>query len=232
MTTKRIFIAGPEGQLEAELTHPAQTKKIAALLCHPHPLYGGSMHDAVLQTTGNACLAQNIATLKFNFRGVGASQGISGRGDFTPTKSTDAKLSPEVGDVIAAYEWLTQSELFSQIWVIGYSFGANMLWQALPELAHLTKANIEQNTVPRCILIAPPNAAMAFSKQQGLQEGLIEERISIVAGADDDYVDITALTEHYAVKTQVIANADHFFSGQHQTLDKAITAALKEQLSH
>ena len=146
MTTKRIFIAGPEGQLEAELTHPAQTKKIAALLCHPHPLYGGSMHDAVLQTTGNACLAQNIATLKFNFRGVGASQGISGRGDFIPTKSTDAKLSPEVGDVIAAYEWLTQSELFSQIWVIGYSFGANMLWQALPELAHLTKANIEHAT--------------------------------------------------------------------------------------
>ena len=68
---------------------------------------------------------------------------------------------------------------------------------------------------------------MTFSKQAGL----IEERISIVAGTNDDYVDISALTEHHAVKTQVIADADHFFSGQHQALETAVTAALKQQLS-
>ena len=183
------------------------------------------MHDGVLQTAGDACLAENIATLKFNFRGVGASQGISGRGDFSSSLNTDAKLSPEVGDVVAAFKWLTQTEQFNEIWVIGYSFGANMLWQALPELAHATSAG--QNTPPKTLLIAPPNAAMTFSKQVGL----IEERISIVTGANDDYVDISALTEHHAVKTQVIADADHFFSGQHQALDTAVTAALKEQLS-
>ena len=229
MTPERIFIAGPEGQLEAELARPTQVGKIAALLCHPHPLYGGSMHDGVLQTAGDACLAENIATLKFNFRGIGASQGISGRGDFSSSLNTDAKLSPEVGDVVAAFKWLTQTEQFNEIWVIGYSFGANMLWQALPELAHATSAG--QNTPPKTLLIAPPNAAMTFSKQQGLQEDLIEERISIVAGANDDYVDISALTEHHAIKTQVIADADHFFSGQHQALGKAVTAALKQQLS-
>jgi len=229
MTPERIFIAGPEGQLEAELARPTQVGKIAALLCHPHPLYGGSMHDGVLQTAGDACLAENIATLKFNFRGVGASQGISGRGDFSSSLNTDAKLSPEVGDVVAAFKWLTQTEQFNEIWVIGYSFGANMLWQALPELAHLTSAG--QNTPPKTLLIAPPNAAMTFSKQQGLQEDLIEERISVVAGANDDYVDISALTERHAIKTQVIAHADHFFSGQHQALGKAVTAALKQQLS-
>ena len=225
MTPERIFIAGPEGQLEAELARPTQVGKIVALLCHPHPLYGGSMHDGVLQTAGDACLAENIATLKFNFRGVGASQGISGRGDFSSSLNTDAKLSPEVGDVVAAFKWLTQTEQFNEIWVIGYSFGANMLWQALPELAHATSAG--QNTPPKTLLIAPPNAAMTFSKQVGL----IEERISIVTGANDDYVDISALTEHHAVKTQVIADADHFFSGQHQALDTAVTAALKQQLS-
>lgn len=229
MTPERIFIAGPEGQLEAELARPTQVGKIAALLCHPHPLYGGSMHDGVLQTAGDACLAENIATLKFNFRGIGASQGISGRGDFSSSLNTDAKLSPEVGDVVAAFKWLTQTEQFNEIWVIGYSFGANMLWQALPELAHATSAG--QNTPPKTLLIAPPNAAMTFSKQQGLQEDLIEERISVVAGANDDYVDISALTEHHAIKTQVIADADHFFSGQHQALGKAVTAALKQQLS-
>ena len=68
---------------------------------------------------------------------------------------------------------------------------------------------------------------MTFSKQAGL----IEERISIVTGANDDYVDISALTEHHAVKTQVIADADHFFSGQPQALGTAVTVALKEQLS-
>ena len=229
MTPERIFIAGPEGQLEAELARPTQVGKIVALLCHPHPLYGGSMHDGVLQTAGDACLAENIATLKFNFRGIGASQGISGRGDFSSSLNTDAKLSPEVGDVVAAFKWLTQTEQFNEIWVIGYSFGANMLWQALPELAHATSAG--QNTPPKTLLIAPPNAAMTFSKQQGLQEDLIEERISVVAGANDDYVDISALTEHHAIKTQVIADADHFFSGQHKALEVAVTAALKQQLS-
>ena len=229
MTNERFFMAGPEGQLEAELARPAQACTVVALLCHPHPLYGGSMHDGVLQTAGDACLAENIATLKFNFRGVGASQGISGRGDFSSSLNTDAKLSPEVGDVVAAFKWLTQTEQFNEIWVIGYSFGANMLWQALPELAHATSAG--QNTPPKTLLIAPPNAAMTFSKQQGLQEDLIEERISVVAGANDDYVDISALTEHHAIKTQVIADADHFFSGQHQALGKAVTAALKQQLS-
>ena len=227
MTIERFFVAGPEGQLEAELARPAQAGKIAALLCHPHPLYGGSMDDGVLQTAGDACLAENIATLKFNFRGVGASQGISGRGDFSPSISVDAKLSPEVGDVIAAYEWLAQSREFNQILIIGYSFGANMLWQALPELAHLRKASAEQNTHTKTLLIAPPNAAMTFSKR----ECLIDERISIVAGANDDYVDLTALAELGAAKTQVIADADHFFSGQHQALETAVTAALKEQLS-
>jgi alpha/beta superfamily hydrolase len=68
---------------------------------------------------------------------------------------------------------------------------------------------------------------MTFSKR----ECLIDERISIVAGANDDYVDLTALAELGATKTQVIADADHFFSGQHQTLETAVTAALKEQLS-
>jgi alpha/beta superfamily hydrolase len=96
-------------------------------------------------------------------------------------------------------------------------------------LGHLTSA--EKNTLPKTILIAPPNAAMAFNKQRGLQEGLIEEKISVIAGAKDNYVDITALTEHYTMKTQVIADADHFFSGQRQALDTAVTTTLNEKLS-
>ena len=182
------------------------------------------MGDGVLQTAGDACLTQNIATLKFNFRGVGVSQGISGRGDFIPTISNGVKLSPEVGDVIAAYEWLTQSQKFNQILIIGYSFGANMLWQALPELA---QRSAEQNTIPNTILIAPPNTAMAFIKQEGLVG-----KISIIAGATDDYVDITALNGHCALKSFIISGADHFFSGQHQALGAAVTAALKEQPSY
>ena len=223
MITEKIFITGPEGQLEAELTRPKnaglpkQAGERVALLCHPHPLYGGSMHDGVLQTAGNACLTQGISTLKFNFRGVGTSAGISGRGDFIAKDNT--KLSPEVGDVIAAYDWLKQNAQLSNIIVVGYSFGANMLWQALPELA---LRNAEPNKIPNTILIAPPNAAVTFNRQTGLHE----ERISIVAGANDDYVNLPALSGSYALKTHTIADADHFFSGQHQALDAALTNAL------
>mgnify|MGYP002701192504 FL=1 len=97
-------ISGPAGNIELNLELPDQPSNIA-VLCHPHPRYGGNMHDGVLHVAASALLHHNLGVARFNFRGVGASQGISG-------KTTDAEKSaqhyapPEVGDLLAGIRWL------------------------------------------------------------------------------------------------------------------------------
>jgi alpha/beta superfamily hydrolase len=184
------------------------------------------MHDGVVQTAQGVCCEQGIASLKFNFRGVGASRGISGRGDFLASSGNNHRLSPEVGDVLAAYQWLRHIPEIKKIAVIGYSFGANMLWQAIPELLVKSEGeNKDFEHTPRAILIAPPNAVMQFNPHNALNGAYI----SAIAGANDDYVDLDALASSYAINIHRIHFADHFFSGQHQHLSQAITKCLIEQ---
>ena len=78
--TTQTIVQGPAGNLEVMLSEPSGNIDGVAVLCHPHPLYGGSMHDSVLNIATSALLQQHIAVARFNFRGVGKSQGISGRG--------------------------------------------------------------------------------------------------------------------------------------------------------
>ena len=68
-------IQGPVGALQAQFDSATDPQGMVAVLCHPHPQYGGSMHDAVLQTAADVFLANGIDCLRFNFRGVGASDG-------------------------------------------------------------------------------------------------------------------------------------------------------------
>ena len=73
-----IAIEGPVGNLEARWTEAKSSIEVTALLCHPHPQYGGSMQDAVLETSANVLLDHGISCVRFNFRGVGASRGLGG----------------------------------------------------------------------------------------------------------------------------------------------------------
>jgi len=88
-------VAGPAGDIELSLDLPDQPSNIA-VLCHPHPLYGGSMHDGVLQIAADALLNHDLGVARFNFRGVGASQGISGK-TTDEEKSAAPYAPPEVG---------------------------------------------------------------------------------------------------------------------------------------
>ncbi|MCH2354527.1 MAG: alpha/beta hydrolase, partial [Pseudomonadales bacterium] len=81
------------------------------IFCHPHPLYGGSMFDAVLDTVEKAVAPLNLSTLRFNFRGVGSSDGEHDHGD------------GEVNDLVSVVEWLRQAKSPSAVSVAGYSFG-------------------------------------------------------------------------------------------------------------
>jgi alpha/beta superfamily hydrolase len=190
-------IPGPAGALEAEFTlAPDDTGEFAAL-CHPHPQYGGNMHDGVLATVESALLQSGISCLRFNFRGVGRSEGQS-------TASRE-----EVDDLLAVIAWLRAEQSPDRVCLAGYSFGASIAWQA-----------ISASTPDRVLLIAPPVGLMPFEPVS--QSGAID----IFTGDRDDYVDVHRLEQLEGATVHVLPGADHFFLGQQPTLQNRIVEAI------
>jgi len=108
---RSLFLDGPAGRLEALLNAGAENATRAALVCHPHPLYGGTLHNKVVFHTMKALNHFGYPVLRFNFRGAGLSQGEHERGD------------GEVEDVRTALDWLDR-EFHLPLIFAGFSFGA------------------------------------------------------------------------------------------------------------
>ncbi|MGH9649531.1 MAG: alpha/beta hydrolase, partial [Terriglobales bacterium] len=110
---RSLFIPGPAGRLEALLNAGSNAATYAALVCHPHPMFGGTMHNKVVFNTMKALNGCGFPVLRFNFRGAGLSEGQhdDGRG--------------EVEDARAALEWL-DGEFHRPIVFAGFSFGAGV----------------------------------------------------------------------------------------------------------
>ncbi len=130
---KTIFIDGPAGEIETLIEIPSQSFHRVAIICHPHPLYGGSMRNKVVHTLAKTLRELDIATVQFNFRGVGKSAGHYANGE------------GETDDLIAVLAWIKQQYPHHALWLAGFSFGAYI---ALKASLHCP---IEQ-----LILVAPP----------------------------------------------------------------------------
>ena len=111
----QVDLLGPAGRLEALYEAPP-SPRFAAVICHPHPRHGGTLHTHATSRLARAVRGQGGATLRFNFRGVGRSAGRYGGGD------------GEVEDVRAALAWLAEEHPELPRWASGFSFGA---WMAL-----------------------------------------------------------------------------------------------------
>ena len=113
-----LFLPGPVGRLEALLEEPDDREPcLAAVLCHPHPLYGGTMHNKVVYRLARGLRQAGLVVLRFNFRGVGASEG------------EHAKLVGEVEDARAALVWLRGRYPGLGFALAGFSFGARVITQ-------------------------------------------------------------------------------------------------------
>jgi len=110
-TIRSLFIEGPAGRLEALLNSGADSANHAALVCHPHPVYGGTMHNKVVFHAMKALNSFGFPVLRFNFRGFGLSQGEHAHGEGEPE------------DVRAALDWL-DGEYHLPLVFAGFSFGA------------------------------------------------------------------------------------------------------------
>ncbi|MEE4360879.1 MAG: alpha/beta hydrolase [Pseudomonadales bacterium] len=197
-----VTIDGPAGDLEGRLERPETGSRGAALLCHPHPRFGGSLDDAVLSCAAAACRTAGLASLRFNFRGVGASAGRFDEG------------IGEQDDALASARWLTQ-RVQGPLWLVGYSFGAWVLWHAAPRMAA---------TVGPCalILIAPPMDVMPFSR-----DGPSALPVHAWIGDQDAFAAAGTVRDRLAVlappgRTQVVTGADHFFTGRLAALEGAL----------
>lgn len=193
-----LKIEGPSGVLEARFTAPDNQR--LAVLCHPHPLYGGSMDDGVLGTLRTALSASGIGALRFNFRGVGMSAGQhDGNGG-------------EVEDLKAVLAWSHARHPDCRILLGGYSFGASTICQLLAE-----GNSVE---LERVLLVAPPVGGLPTPAPDG------QVLTDVFAGDADQFVDQDALSRWDCVHLHTLAGADHFFSGHWHELEAKIRAAL------
>jgi alpha/beta superfamily hydrolase len=137
-----VMLPGPAGALELSLDLPEASEPLAglAIICHPHPLEGGTMHNKVVTMVARSLRELGLTTIRFNFRGVGLSEGSydNGRG--------------ETLDLLAVAQWAQQARPDYQLWLGGFSFGA---WIALLGARHLPVAQV--------ISIAPPAGRWDFS---------------------------------------------------------------------
>jgi len=165
----------------------------AAVLCHPHPQYGGSMNNNVVLGIETVLNDSGYTTLRFNFRGVGRSEGSfdDGRG--------------ECRDVISAVDFLAADSVVGQIHIVGYSFGA---------IVGL-KAGINDDRVASLSAIAPPTVMDSFDF---LTDN--DKPVLMVAGSQDDFCDVKALEQTILSsggKIELIPGADHFLmSSEHK----------------
>jgi len=114
-----FMLAGPAGALEALTVCPAHDDSVAtAVILHPHPLHGGTMHNKVVHTLARAFGELGVASVRFNFRGVGSSAGVFAHGE------------GETDDALAVIAWLRQQRPGIPVWLAGFSFGATVALRA------------------------------------------------------------------------------------------------------
>jgi len=208
MKEERVTFKSGDLTLEGMIAYPdGAGPHRAAAVCHPHPLYGGSMYNNVVDAVLEALHARGFATLRFNFRGVGQSEG-----DFDNGKG-------EADDAIAAIRFLTtqKSVRAADAVLAGYSFGATTAVRAAPGVEEVTAIV----TVALPLGVIDPSAL-----------GTITKPIVLLAGDQDSYCPanhLTALAERLGPSAQlkIIPGADHFFGGR----EPEITAALGEALA-
>lgn len=216
---RAITLTGPAGRLEALLNEGDPGALFAALVCHPHPLGGGTMHNKVAFHAMKVLNAPEWGfqwpVLRFNFRGTGLSEG-------------EHEGMAESADVSAALRWL-ENEYRRQVVVVGFSFGAAMA------LIGCCDSTIAPSRAVRAIaLLGLPTQAFAHQYRYPFLSTCTVPKL-FLSGDRDQFASSTDV-EQVAVaaadpkRLVLIAGADHSFSGQLQPTQHALADWLKEQV--
>jgi hypothetical protein len=197
--TRRLTIDGPAGQIEAEVDEPGTPPRGVVVLCHPHPQHGGTMTNKVVQTLARAFVQMGYRCVRFNFRGVGASQGAwdEGRG--------------EVDDALAVVAAVREPGL--PLALGGFSFGGFIA-------ASAAKALAEHAPIERLVLVGPATSRFDVPA--------VAADTVVVHGEADDVVPLSATLDWarpQALPVIVLPGVGHFFHGQLTLLKNQVIQA-------
>ena len=212
--TESIGLKGPAGFLEGLCDVPAGMPiKGTAVICHPHPLFGGTMQNKVVQTLAKAFVQNGWRAVRFNFRGVGGSEGVydEGRGELE-----------DLMHVIAQSQTLAlqgSAPTGSALALAGFSFGAFVASQAVSQMA-------DNPNLDKVVLVG--TAASNFSVAPVPQE--LHEKTLVVHGEVDDTVPLSSVMDWarpQSLPVTVIPGVAHFFHGQLPLLRNLVSRHLK-----
>ena len=200
-------IAGPAGSLEARIEDPAPgtSPRAVGVVCHPHPLHGGTLQNKVVHTAARAMQELGAPTVRFNFRGVGASDGCYDEG------------VGEVEDALAACAWARARWHCEALWLAGFSFGSAVALQAA--IAARPAA---------LVTVAPPVGRIIVNPIERPQCPWL-----VVQGERDELVDadeVRRWASAFALPPRLVmlAEAEHFFHGQLGGLRAALIGFLSD----
>ena len=204
--TVREHVAGPAGRIECAVDRPAGAPLGLAVVCHPHPQGGGTLDNKVAQTIARACIEIGWAAVRFNFRGVGASEGAwdDGRG--------------EVDDALAVVDsWRSRDEFAGKPLLLGgFSFGGYVAVEAAGRLPADAK--------PRRIVLVGPSV-----EKQAVRD--VPADTVVVHGEDDELVPLAAAfawARPQSLPVIVFPGVGHFFHGQIALLKKILVRELRD----
>ena len=204
--TRRLQLAGPAGVIEVlrDEPGPAVARRGTAVIAHPHPLFGGTMENKVVQTLARAFVQAGWVALRFNFRGVGATQGAhdEGRG--------------ELEDMLAL---VAQEAADGPLAVAGFSFGAFVASRAVAELW-------AQRRIEKIVLVG--TAAMRFDVAELPPDA--HDATLVIHGEQDDTVPLAAVLDWarpQSLPVTVVPGGGHFFHGQLPLLKSLVIRHLR-----
>ena len=210
--SSEIFIPGPVGRIEAKYCKNPKFGSPVAIVLQPHPQYGGTMNNKVVQLAYNVFLNNGFSVIKINFRGVGKSDGVFDNGQ------------GELSDAASALDWIERENLdYSQCWVSGFSFGALICMQLImrrPEVNNFIAISPQPNVYDFSFLAPCPTSGQ------------------IVYSDSDELVTRESIDELYKrIKSQKgievnfskIKDANHFFKNKEVELENEIQKYTKEK---
>lgn len=202
-----LLIEGPAGFIETIVDYPDDAERQGFVVCcHPHPLFGGTMHNKVITTVTKAFVSMGLKVVRFNFRGVGKSTGQHDKG------------IGECDDLRTVMQWASEQWPEEVIWLLGFSFGAYVAGRVTAE-----HASVEQ-----LVMLAPPVHYDGFS-----QLATIRANWWIIQGESDELVSAEEVKKWANQRPETpsftsLPATGHFFHGQLLTLRDL----LKTKLNH
>lgn len=203
-STVRTRVKGPAGEIECAIDAPAGAPRGVAVVCHPHPQHGGTLDNKVAQTLARAFVQLGWRSVRFNFRGVGASQGAWDEG------------VGEVDDALAVIE--AQRDPATPLMLAGFSFGAYVAAQAATRLPDETKAQ-------RLVLVGPSTERQQMAS--------VPADTLVIHGESDEVVPLSATlawARPQNLPVIVFPGVGHFFHGQLALLKTVIVQELQPRV--